>query len=94
MIHSWSASDPDDRNTVSGRWLVNGAYAYVGSVHEPFLSAFIPPKLMVDRLKRGTPFLIAARQLQSPPWKVATIGDPLMSIAKPRQRIPPTQQPI
>jgi len=94
MIHSWSASDPDDRNTVSGRWLVNGAYAYVGSVHEPFLSAFIPPKLMVDRLKRGAPFLIAARQLESPPWKVATIGDPLMSIAKPRQRIPPTQQPI
>jgi hypothetical protein len=94
MIHSWSASDPDDRNTVSGRWLVNGAYAYVGSVHEPFLSAFIPPKLMVARLKRGTPFLIAARQLESPPWKVATIGDPLMSIAKPRQRIPPTQQPI
>ena len=94
MIHSWSASDPDDRNTVSGRWLVNGAYAYVGSVHEPFLSAFIPPKLMVDRLKRGTPFLIAARQLESPPWKVATIGDPLMLIAKPRQRIPPTQQPL
>jgi hypothetical protein len=94
MIHSWSASEPDDTNTVGGRWLVNGAYAYVGSVQEPFLSAFIPPKLMVDRLKRGTPFLIAARQLQSPPWKVATIGDPLMSIGKPRQRIPPEQQPI
>ena len=94
MIHSWSASEPDDTNTVGGRWLANGAYAYVGSVQEPFLSAFIPPKLMVDRLKRGTPFLIAARQLQSPPWKVATIGDPLMSIAKPRQRIPPAQQPI
>jgi len=94
MIHSWSASDPDNTNTVSGRWLANGAYAYVGSVHEPFLSAFIPPKLMVDRLKRGTPFLIAARQLESPPWKVATIGDPLMLITKPRQRIPPIQQPL
>lgn len=94
MIHSWSASDPDDRNTVSGRWLANGAYAYVGSVHEPLLSAFIPPKLMVDRLKRGAPFLIAARQLESPPWKIATIGDPLMSITKPRQRIPSTQQPL
>ncbi|MBD0311675.1 MAG: hypothetical protein ICV86_01925, partial [Microcoleus sp. T3-bin5] len=62
--------------------------------HEPFLSAFIPPKLMADRLKRGAPFLIAARQLESPPWKVATIGDPLMSIDKPRQRIAPTQQPL
>ncbi|MBE9184885.1 hypothetical protein IQ270_09220 [Microcoleus sp. LEGE 07076] len=94
MIHSWSASDPDDANTVAGRWLQNGAYAYVGSVNEPLLSAFIPPKIMVDRLKRGAPFLIAARQLESPPWKVATIGDPLMSIAKPTPRIPPSQQPI
>ncbi|MEG4587944.1 hypothetical protein QUA54_22400 [Microcoleus sp. MOSTC5] len=94
MIHSWSAAAPDDTNTVAGRWLQNGAYAYIGSVNEPLLSAFIPPKLMVDRLKRGAPFLIAARQLESPPWKVATIGDPLMSIAKPRPRIPPTQQPI
>lgn len=94
MIHSWSAAAPDDTNTVAGRWLENGAYAYVGSVNEPFLSAFIPPKLMVDRLKRGAPFLIAARQLESPPWKVATIGDPLMSITTPRPRIPPTQQPL
>ncbi|MEG4282931.1 hypothetical protein QUB68_07360 [Microcoleus sp. A006_D1] len=94
MIHSWSASDPDDASTVAGRWLQNGAYAYIGSVNEPLLSAFIPPKIMVDRLKRGSPFLIAARQLESPPWKVATIGDPLMSIAKPRPRIGPAQQPI
>ena len=94
MIHSWSASDPDDASTVAGRWLQNGAYAYVGSVNEPLLSAFIPPKIMVDRLKRGAPFLIAARQLESPPWKVTTIGDPLMSIAKPRSRIGPAQQPI
>jgi hypothetical protein len=94
MIHSWSAADPDDANTVAGRWLQNGAYAYVGSVNEPLLSAFIPPKIMVDRLKRGAPFLIAARQLESPPWKVATIGDPLMSIAKPKPRIPAAQQPI
>ncbi|MFS8118333.1 MAG: hypothetical protein ACMG55_07550, partial [Microcoleus sp.] len=94
MIHSWSASAPDDANTVAGRWLENGAYAYIGSVNEPLLSAFLPPKIMVDRLKRGAPFLIAARQLESPPWKVATIGDPLMSIAKPRLRIPAAQQPI
>ncbi|WP_293123184.1 hypothetical protein [Microcoleus sp. bin38.metabat.b11b12b14.051] len=94
MIHSWSASDPDDASTVAGRWLQNGAYAYVGSVNEPLLSAFIPPKIMVDRLKRGAPFLIAARQLESPPWKVTTIGDPLMSIAKPRARIRPAQQPM
>jgi hypothetical protein len=94
MIHSWSATTPDDKNTVAGKWLENGAYAYVGSVNEPYLSAFIPPKLMVDRLLRSAPFLIAARQLESPPWKITTIGDPLMSIGKPKLRIPPTQQPI
>jgi len=94
MIHSWSAAAPDDASTVAGRWLQNGAYAYVGSVNEPLLSAFVPPKIIVDRLKRGSPFLIAARQLESPPWKIATIGDPLMSIAKPRPRIPAAQQPI
>lgn len=93
-IHSWSAAAPDDKDTVAGRWLENGAYAYVGSVNEPLLSAFIPPKLMVDRLLRSAPFLIAARQLESPPWKIATIGDPLMSIGKPKPRIPPNQQPI
>ncbi len=94
MIHSWSAAAPDDTNTVAGRWLENGAYAYIGSVNEPLLSAFMPPKIIVDRLKRGAPFLIAARQLESSPWKIATIGDPLMSIAKPRPRIPAAQQPI
>ncbi|MBE9164449.1 MULTISPECIES: hypothetical protein [Microcoleaceae] len=94
MIHSWSASAPDDVNTVAGRWLQNGAYAYIGSVNEPFLAAFLPPKIMVDRLTRGAPFLMAARQLESPPWKVATIGDPLMSIAKARPRIPPDKQRI
>jgi hypothetical protein len=94
MIHSWSATTPDDKNTVAGRWLENGAYAYVGSVNEPYLSAFIPPKVMVDRLLRSAPFLIAARQLESSPWKITTIGDPLMSIGKPKPRIPPNQQPI
>ncbi|NJK66963.1 MAG: hypothetical protein HC941_10770 [Microcoleus sp. SU_5_3] len=91
-IHSWSAAAPDDKNTVAGRWLENGAYAYVGSVNEPLLSAFIPPKLMVDRLLRSAPFLIATRQLESRPWKITTIGDPLMSIGKPKARIPPTEK--
>ncbi|NJK72890.1 MAG: hypothetical protein HC942_00370 [Microcoleus sp. SU_5_6] len=93
-IHSWSAASPDDKNTVAGRWLENGAYAYVGSVSEPFLGAFIPPRIMLDRITRSAPFLIASRQLESRPWKIATIGDPLMSIGKPKPRISPTQQPL
>lgn len=94
FLHSFSATTPDDRDTVAGRWLENGAYVYVGSVDEPYLTAFIPPKLMVRRIILSVPFLIAARQLESPPWKITTIGDPLMMITKPRQRISPNQLPM
>ncbi|MBW4495604.1 MAG: hypothetical protein KME26_21475 [Oscillatoria princeps RMCB-10] len=94
FIHSWSATEPEDPNTVGGRWLENGAYVYVGSVNEPYLSAFIPPKLMVKRLLRSSPFLISARQLESQPWKITTVGDPLMIVSKPRQRIAPASRPL
>jgi len=59
FIHSWSAVTPDDRNTVGGRWLSNGVYAYVGSVDEPYVQAFVTP----HHLQILTPFLIAARQI-------------------------------
>lgn len=94
FIHSWSATAPSDRNTVGGRWLEQGAYAYVGSVHEPYLQAFIPPNLLVERLRLSVPFLIAARQTEAPPWKITTIGDPLMTILKPGSKLPPSTQPI
>ncbi|CBN53849.1 MULTISPECIES: hypothetical protein [Kamptonema] len=94
LIHSWSATSPDDRNTVAGRWLENGVYAYVGSVHEPYLAAFLPPKIIVERLSASVPFLIATRLLESAPWKITTIGDPLMILSKPREKISPNQQPI
>jgi hypothetical protein len=94
IIHSWSATTPDDPNTVAGRWLDRGVYAYVGSVHEPFLAAFLPPKIIVERLLSGAPFLISSRLLEAVPWKITTIGDPLMIISKPRVRVPPTKQPM
>ncbi|HLO50110.1 MAG TPA: hypothetical protein VK211_16970 [Kamptonema sp.] len=89
LIHSWSATTPDDKNTVAGKWLENGAYAYVGSVHEPYLAAFVPPKIIVERLSASVPFLMASRLLESRPWKITTIGDPLMTISKKRPRISP-----
>ncbi|OCR00884.1 hypothetical protein BCD67_24495 [Oscillatoriales cyanobacterium USR001] len=94
LIHSWSATTPDDRNTVAGQWLDRGVYAYVGSVHEPFLAAFLPPKIIVERLSAGAPFLIASRLLEAVPWKITTIGDPLMIVSQPRLRVPPSQQPM
>ncbi|MBR8826497.1 MAG: hypothetical protein DSM107014_01090 [Gomphosphaeria aponina SAG 52.96 = DSM 107014] len=89
FIHSFSAATPNDSATIAGKWLENGAYAYVGSVDEPFLAAFIPPELLVRRLIFGAPFLVSARQLDSASWKLTTIGDPLMIMTKPHKRISP-----
>jgi hypothetical protein len=100
LIHSWSLQQPENDATVGGRWLSRGVYAYVGSVDEPFLDAFIPPMLLAQRWVNFVPFLIAGRWWpddQRPPgrdpWKVNTLGDPLMLCAPPekvkRQRIAP-----
>ena len=94
FIHSWSATTPDDINTVAGRWLDRGAYIYVGSVHEPYLSAFVRPSLIVKRLLMAAPFLASARLTNPIPWKITTIGDPLMMLTKQRQRISPQAFPL
>ena len=83
MIHSWSLKNPTERLTVGGTWLSRGVYAYIGSSHEPMLNAFIPPTEMMRRLMSGFPFLVAARwhdgqNMLAKPWRVNTIGDPLM----------------
>ena len=83
MIHSWSLKNPVERLTVGGTWLSRGVYAYIGSSHEPMLNAFIPPTEMMRRLMSGFPFLVAARwhegqNMFAKPWRVNTIGDPLM----------------
>jgi hypothetical protein len=87
MVHSWSMRSPENRSTVGGRWLERGVYAYVGSVHEPFLSAFVTPMELVERCVNYSPFLVAGRHYAphpfGQPWKVNTIGDPLMLVAPP-----------
>ena len=99
MLHSWSLRAPYDGRTVGGRWLGHGAYADVGSSQEPGLHAFVPPKLIVGRIARGVPWLIASRWWPgeagqfSRPWRINTIGDPLMIAPPPgaadRHRIAP-----
>jgi hypothetical protein len=88
MVHSFSLQQPGQAWTVGGRWLDHGAYAYVGSVHEPFLTAFAPTAAVVNRMGVLTPFLVAARQWPGDPipqaWRVATIGDPLMTMPAPK----------
>lgn len=86
FIHSWSAVTPGARETVAGRWLERGAYAYMGSVHEPFLNAFIPPELVTRRLLSLYPWAHAPRYDRSQPWKIALFGDALLTLGAPLER--------
>lgn len=88
LIHSWSMRAPANPDTVGGRWLANGAYAAVGSSHEPYLAAFVPPVALAQRWTNFVPFLVAARWWDgegpmSKSWRIVTIGDPLMLCAPP-----------
>jgi hypothetical protein len=99
IIHSWSMQIPQLRETVGGRWLANGAYAAVGSCWEPYLGAFVPPPLVANRCVSFVPFLVSARWWNNEgalwkPWRVVTIGDPLMLCAPPeRIAVKRVQQP-
>jgi len=87
FVHSWSAARPGDTNTIAGAWLDRGAHLYVGSVHEPYLQAFIPSPILALRLMGGLPWGAAIRpDGLSPIWKVALIGDPLLAIGTERSR--------
>jgi len=94
FIHSWSLSAPGVRDTIGGRWLEHGVYAYVGSVQEPYLVGFVPPVVCIELLVNLTPFAVAARYMDGPfamPWRIATLGDPLMLCAGPRLWSPPAR---
>jgi len=81
MIHSFSAADLTDQETIAGRWLAQGAYVFYGSVNEPFLAAFRRPVLVADLLAAGIPFVAALRQGEfeafGHPWRLIYLGDPL-----------------
>ena len=81
IIHSFSAETPDDADTLSGRWLANGAFVYYGSVNEPYLEAFRTPNLVATLLADNLPFAAACRKLTgepfAQPWRLMLIGEPL-----------------
>ena len=81
MIHSYSAANPADPQTIAGRWLANGAYVYFGSVQEPFLVAFRPPGLVSELIAADVPLVAALRQNELEPcgfpWRLVYLGDPL-----------------
>lgn len=95
MIHSFSAADPSDPSTIAGRWLENGAFLYFGSMNEPFLQSFRPPKLTAELAAAGIPLAAALRQGESEPfgrpWRLVYLGDPLYRFRDPgRVRSDPT----
>lgn len=86
FVHSWSAKVPADLRTIAGRWRDRGVYAYVGSVHEPYLQAFVPTPIFVARVLAGFPFAAAARIDRSQPWRITLLGDPLAVFTQPIPR--------
>jgi len=87
LTHSWSLRAPVNRSTIGARWLERGVYAYVGSMQEPYLAAFVAPKDLARRWVGYVPLLLAARRYQPNDgiWKVNTLGDPLMLCLSPRE---------
>ncbi len=86
FLHSFSLENPNVDDSVGGRFIENGAYAYFGSVYEPLLPAFTPPGLLAARGGALIPFLISARSMEGPfirPWRTCGYGDPLALLATP-----------
>ncbi len=98
MVHSWSATAPSKRESIAARFIEHGAYAYCGSVHEPYLQGFVPTPAFTTRFAAGLPWGAAVRFDDGPAWKIALIGDPLITVRPARTRAqttPPLQgEPI
>ena len=79
IVHSWSSRVPASNRSVAGRWLEHGAYAFYGSIDEPFLNAFVQTPQVAGRLLAGLPWGVAVRQPTGAPWKLNVLGDPLVT---------------
>jgi hypothetical protein len=91
-IHSFSAADPADPDSLAGRWLANGAFIYFGAINEPYLLAFRRPALVAEELADRLPISVAVREtLMEPfghPWRLIYMGDPLFVMkTKPEPRL-------
>ncbi len=80
FVHSWSAANLANVEFIAGRWRQRGAYAYCGSVHEPYLQGFVPTPVVAARLVAGVPWGAAVRLEEGQAWKIVCLGDPLMLV--------------
>jgi hypothetical protein len=83
FIHSWSMTSPASRETVGGRWMERGAFAYFGSVQEPYLQSFITPSFFAARFCAGAPWGAMLSSDDRGAWKVGSVGDPLYTYSGP-----------
>lgn len=86
IVHSFSLQSPTNRNTIGGRLLERGVYAYAGSVDEPYLSAFVPTPAIARRLAGSLCFAAAVRFDDGKVWKVTVLGDPLVTFGSAGRR--------
>lgn len=89
FTHSWSLQWPARRDTIGGRWLERGVYAYAGSVQEPYLQSFVTPEGVARRLGAGGAWGAVVRQDAGPfvrLWRIAVLGDPLLVLGDPLVR--------
>ena len=101
VTHSGSAANPYDPDTLAGRAVWGGAFFYFGSVAEPFLSSFQPPRYYAPRLAAGAPWAAVFRQRAGQyfgyPWRLMIVGDPQFCWRKePAARLPcdPAKGPV
>ncbi|MEM7622959.1 MAG: hypothetical protein AAF235_07115 [Planctomycetota bacterium] len=82
FVHSFSAKTPGDPKTIAGRFRMHGAYAYVGSMYEPGLQAFVGSSLVADRMSDGWAIGPATRSsFPGTAGFVNMLGDPLITFA-------------
>lgn len=86
FTHSFSAQYVNAPNSISGQWLDEGAFGYIGAMDEPNLGAFVPPSVLFARLVAGGAWGYAPRLDNAEPWKVQVLGDPLKTVG-PKRRI-------
>ncbi len=94
FVHSWSMLFPSKRETIGGRWIERGAFAYVGAVQEPGLTGFVPTPTFAGRLLSTAPLAAAARTVSTPPGRVAVFGDALFCLGPVSKRLPEAELPL
>ena len=80
IVHSGSAAELYETETIAHRAVWGGAYWYFGSSAEPLLDAFQPLRYVAPRIVNGVPlaaaFRLRASQNRFWPWRLLLVGDP------------------